>query len=99
MDFIKDKLQFFNFLRENKKVKLKFKKKDGSNRIMNATLDFNEIPPQQRPKEVDTKKFLENAEKGYFNVYDIDKKDWRKVNYETTEWIESGPNFRFRIKK
>lgn len=98
-DFIKNKREFFEFLRSNKSVKLKFRKKDGSVRLMNATLNFDEIPDYKKPEKIDKKKFEESVKKGIFTVYDLDEKDWRKVNFNTTDWVESEPNIRYRIKK
>lgn len=93
--------EFYNFIRSNETVKLLFKKKDGSNRFMNATLDFNKIPASKKPSKINEKKIVENLKKGIVHVYDVDEEGWRSVNFQTTYWIENDkePNVRYRIKK
>lgn len=96
---INNKKEFFTLLQSNKSIKLKFKKNDGSTRLMNATLNFDEIPDSQKPKKFDKKKLEKEFKSGKFSVYDLDKKDWRKANYNTTDWVETESNVRYSIKK
>lgn len=98
-DEINNKKDFYEFLMNNK-CTLKFRKKDGSMRLMNATLNFDFIPSQHKPKKFDRNKFKQSIDRGIINVYDLDINDWRKVNYNTTEWIESSETkSRYNIKK
>jgi hypothetical protein len=84
-------LQFWEELVKVPKAKIKFKKKDGTDRIMLATLDFRLIPKKDHPKSVNLKKIFNlMKEHGVLHVYDLEKKAWRSVNFETADWLEIG---------
>ena len=50
--------EFWQRIYREKAVKIKFEKKDGTERIMLATLDFSKIPERDRPREVNVPKIL-----------------------------------------
>ena len=66
-----------------------FTKKDGTERVMEATIDMNKIPTDDHPapKEMTEEMYIEWKAKDdaspYLNVYDLEKGQWRKVNIET----------------
>jgi hypothetical protein len=75
-------------LRSGKKVKVGFKKKDNSDRIMQCTLDFGRIPKEHYPKGVKTASEVKTPEfTSYFNVYDEEKKGWRKIPLYKLDWV------------
>lgn len=92
---------FYNFIVSNKKISALFNKKDGTKRLIHATLDFDMIPSSKHPKKQDQKKIREDLKKGLIHVYDLDKEGWRTINYNETYWIENEeePNMRYRIRK
>jgi len=59
-------------------VNFSFTKKDGTERIVKATLNENLIPKNHLPKE-DTKKVNGSNQK----FYDLDKNEWRSLSYDT----------------
>jgi hypothetical protein len=75
-------------LRSGKKVKVGFKKKDNSDRIMQCTLDFGRIPKEHYPKGVKTAADVKAPEfTQYFNVYDEEKKGWRRIPLFNLDWV------------
>ena len=41
-------IAFLNKIKEEKQARIMFKKKDGADRVMNCTLDFDKIPEHDR---------------------------------------------------
>jgi hypothetical protein len=98
-NMITSALQFWKKVYDEKEVIVKFRKKDGLERIMRCTLDFNKIPIPDRPKSVNIEKILKLLQKnGIIHVYDLDKKAWRSVPYNEVEYLETRKN-RYYIKK
>ena len=93
-------VEFLRKLRGSKESIVKFKKKDGSDRVMRCTLDFKEIPKTNHPKNpVSVDDILERLQKHeLIRVFDIEKQDWRSVPFNRAEWIEVN-NVRFSIKR
>ena len=97
---IDNAIEFLNKLRGGGIVTIKFQKQDGSIRVMRCTLDFDEIPIQDRPKDVNLPKILHllNSKK-IVHVYDVEKKGWRSVPFDRSEWIETPDKKRYSIKR
>lgn len=76
-------------LRAGKNVKVKFVKKDGSDRIMDCTLDFNKIPVEHYPKSTTAAKTEVEREELPLNlrVYDLEKRGWRSIPLFNLEWV------------
>jgi hypothetical protein len=88
-DTIKTALEFWQKIYDEREATVKFVKKDGTIRMMRFTLDFAKIPKKDHPKSVDLVKIMKQMnEKGIIHVYDLDKKGWRSVPFETSEWVE-----------
>jgi len=87
---ITDALDFFNKINSSNKVTVKFVKKDNTMRIMNCTLDFEIIPRDKRPKNVNVPRILSDIKKyGLLRVYDLDKQDWRSIPFTRVEYLET----------
>jgi len=90
-NFIRSALDFFTKIKENDKVTIKFVKKDGTERIMKCTLNFDYVPLSDKPKDVNMAKILKLISKnGIIHVYDLEKKGWRSVPFDKVEWLETG---------
>jgi len=63
-------------------VNIHFRKKDGSNRIMNCTLQESKIVPYE--KITDSVKTRSDEA---CSVYDIDKNEWRSFRYDSVTEI------------
>ena len=92
-------LQFWKKIYEEKDVVIKFTKKDGTERIMRATLDFTKIPKPDHPKGVNIQQILKLIQKNkIMHVYDLEKKAWRSVPFERVEYMDT-PSKRYFVKK
>jgi hypothetical protein len=86
-------IDFLKVIKNEKEVYVKFTKKDGTERIMKCTLDFNRIPKDQKPKGFDAIKFLSKIQKSkILSVYDLEKKDWRSVPFERLLVLQTPSN-------
>lgn len=96
---ISSAIEFWNKLYEAGEGIVKFTKKgDGTVRIMHCTLDFSRIPQTQQPKTVNMAKILKLMQQnGIIHVYDLEKKDWRSVPFQTSDWLEVNET-RFKIR-
>lgn len=95
---IKSAITFLERIKSEDEVKIKFKKKDGTTRVMRCTLDFKRIPKNKWPKDVNLGNILSTITgKQLLHVFDLDKQDWRTVPFETSEWVEINQN-RFKIQ-
>ena len=99
-DIITNVTDFLRLIHSEDEVIIKFKKQDKTTRIMRCTLNFDKIPKQDRPKEINLPKILEllNTKK-MLHVYDLEKHGWRSVLFEKVEWIETLSKERYRIRK
>ncbi len=96
-DAIKSAIEFLEKIKAEDEVKVKFKKKDGTIRVMRCTLDFKKVPKHKWPKDVNLGNILSTITgKQLLHVFDLDKQDWRSVPFETTEWLEANQR-RFKI--
>lgn len=67
---------------------------------MKCTLNFDKIPKDDKPKNVNLPNILNMINKnGVIRVYDLEKKGWRSVKFQTVEWVEDTQNIKWRIKK
>jgi len=99
-DTIENAIEFLEIIRAEDEVTIKFRKKeDNSERIMRCTLNFNNIPKDKHPKEVNLVKILKLLNKHkILHVYDLDKKDWRSVPFDRAEWLKT-PEKQYSIKR
>jgi len=96
-EVIQNAIQFWQKLNSEKEVMIKFTKKDKTIRFMKCTLDFQKIPQIDHPKKVDIAKILKLMQNsGILHVYDLDKRGWRSVPFNTIEYIEAG-NKRYKV--
>ena len=97
---LQNAIEFYQKIKAEEEVTVKFRKIDGTERIMKCTLDFSKIPEGKRPKDVDMGKIFSLVQKhGMVHVFDLEKKDWRTVPFQRSEWVETPQRVRFRIKK
>jgi hypothetical protein len=93
-------IQFFEKIKAEDEVTVKFRKLDGAERVMRCTLNFSKIPNNQKPKDVNMASIFKLVmQHKMVHVYDLDRKDWRTVPFDRSEWIETKEKVRFRIKK
>lgn len=90
-DTITSAIDFFEKIKDEGIVKVKFIKKDGSLREMLATLDFNRIPKKDRPKkDLRIDKIIKLlAVNKIIHVYDLEKLGWRSIPYENVEYLQT----------
>jgi len=97
-EVIDDAIDFLEKIRAEDEVTIKFRKKDGTERIMRCTLNFDRIPDADKPKDVSLKKIMNLIRKfKHIHVYDLDKNGWRTVPFDRAEWMDIN-NQRYRIK-
>jgi len=98
---LKNAIEFYQKIKSEEEVVVKFRKIDGSERIMRCTLDFDKIPLGERPKDVNMAKIFSLVQKhGMVHVFDLDKRGWRTVPFERSEWVEAtASKIKYRIKK
>ena len=93
-------IQFFEKIRSEDEVTIKFRKLDGSERVMRCTLNFSKIPASEKPKDVNIAAILKLVnEHKMIHVFDLDKKGWRTVPFNNSEWMETKEKVRFKIRK
>jgi hypothetical protein len=89
---IDNAIEFWNIIRDEKIVTIKFEKKsDGSTRIMKCTLDFTIIPKKDHPdKNINLPKILKLMQRSkIIHVYDLEKKGWRSVPFDKVEYLKT----------
>ena len=98
-DVIVSAVQFWQKVYTEKIVKIRFTKKDGSDRMMSATLDFTKIPKAEHPKSVNVPKILQLIQKNQImHVYDLDVKGWRSVPFNRVEYLQTLKGKRFYVR-
>ena len=92
MDMIQTGIEFWNKIYEAKEIMIKFRKKDGTTRIMKATLDFTKIPREHFPKQnINIPNIIKNLQKNKIvRVYDLENKGWRSVPVDKVEYLQVG---------
>lgn len=82
----KDKDALYDWLSsvlKTSKLTITFQKKDGSNRVMNATLIESIVPKYE--KKTDKEKV---KTKDTLSVFDLDKNEWRSFRLDSIKQIE-----------
>lgn len=98
-DVIVSAIQFWKKVYDEKQVIIRFTKQDGSDRIMKCTLDFNQIPKRDHPKQVNIQQILKLIQKNkIMHVYDLNLKAWRSVPFERIEWMDTKDR-RYYVKR
>jgi Holliday junction resolvase len=93
-------IDFLNKIKVEKMVSIKFKKQDGTVRLMHCTLDFSKIPREKHPKGVDLAKILKLInDKHILRVYDLEKQDWRSVPFDRVDYLVTPSNKKSYIIK
>lgn len=88
-DILRSAIEFWGKVYEADEILIKFIKKDKTERIMRATLNFDKIPVKDRPKKVDVKQILKLMQKSkIIHVYDLDKKAWRSIPFTGLVWMD-----------
>lgn len=64
-----------------------FTKKDGSDRLMKCTLNFNRIPANKRPKGVNLEGILKMIKLNVLRVFDTEKQEWRSIPVDGAHFI------------
>jgi hypothetical protein len=89
-DLIDDIIDFWEKIISNDIVTVKFIKKDGTERIMNATLNFKRIPKEHHPKDFNFAKVLKLVKtSGIVHIFDLDKVEWRSIPFKNVEWLKT----------
>jgi len=95
---LKTGLDLIKKIEKSGTVMIKFKKKDGSNRLMKCTLDLKLIPKDNLPKSKDLKFVRERIKKyGLVVVYDLEKEGWRSILFNNIEWLKNVNNESFLV--
>jgi hypothetical protein len=89
-EVITNALQLWTKLNAEDQTRIKFTKKDGNIRFMTCTLNFQKIPQKDHPKNVNIPKILKLMQNsGILHVYDLEKRGWRSVPFNTVEYIQT----------
>jgi len=97
-DLLTSIIDVLDRIRDAGVIKVKFTKKDGTERIMKCTLDFDQIPNEHKPKKVDVSQILKLAKNAKIvHVFDLEKIGWRSIPLDRVEWLDAD-NFRFKVK-
>ena len=97
-EIIQNALQLWHKLNTEDETKIKFTKKDGNIRFMICTLNFEKIPQIHHPKKVNLPQILKLMQNsGILHVYDLEKRGWRSVPFNTVEYIEAN-NRRYKVQ-
>lgn len=79
--------EFADWLREylsESKITVTFTKKDGTDRVMECTRNFEQIPAEKHPKGSTTVNPTSDA----VQVFDLEKQEWRSFNTSSIKHIE-----------
>ncbi len=86
---ISNAIDFLKKISEEDVVTVKFTKKDGTDRVMKCTLNFERIPKELRPKGVKLIDILKKIQKSkILSVFDLEKMGWRSIPFERTDWLK-----------
>ena len=97
-DLLTSIIDVLDRIRDAGVVKVKFTKKDGTERIMKCTLDFDQIPNEHKPKKVDVSQILKLAKNAKIvHVFDLEKIGWRSIPLDRVEWLDVD-NFKFKVR-
>ena len=65
-------------------ITVTFTKKDGTDRVMNCTLNEDSIPVEARPTGNSTTQIANSA----VRVFDVDKSEWRSFRWDSIKRVE-----------
>lgn len=82
-------IDFLKKIKAEDEAHILFKKKDGTDRLMRCTLNFNKIPKEHKPKDLKLENILALIKKNILHVYDLDASGWRSVPVDKTKWVEA----------
>jgi hypothetical protein len=89
-DEITSAMDFLQKISDEDVVLVKFKKKDGTDRIMKCTLNFARVPKEMRPKGVSLKDILLQIKKNkILRVFDLEKIGWRTIPFDRAEFLRT----------
>jgi len=98
-DIIDDVIEFWEKIRDEDEVTVRFKKKDGTMRVMRCTLNFDKIPVDKKPKDINIPRIIKLVRNSQIvHVYDLERQDWRSVPFNRCEWLDTANMTRFYIK-
>lgn len=98
-DVIVSAVQFFQKVYQEKEVIVRFQKKDKTMRTMRCTLNFQKIPADKKPKNINIMQILKLIQKNkIMHVFDLEKNEWRSVPFNTVEYLETKQR-RYYIRK
>ena len=90
-DSIVNTPEFAEWLREylsESEIKVTFTKKDGSERVMHCTRNFNMIPVDKQPKIQEEVATTAKDPSDAVQAFDLEKQDWRAFKTSTIKHIE-----------
>ena len=90
-DSIVNTPEFAEWLREylsDSEIKVTFTKKDGSERVMHCTRNFNIIPTDKHPKIQEEVTTTAKDPSDAVQAFDLEKQDWRAFKTSTIKHIE-----------
>jgi hypothetical protein len=97
---ISSAIDFLKIVKSEKELTVQFEKKDGTQRLMKCTLDFNRIPKEKKPKGVDLTKILSKIQKSkILSVFDLEKQDWRSVPFDRLEYVITPSKKMYKINR
>lgn len=83
-------IEFLKMIKSQKIVQIKFKKKDGSDRIMRCTLDFSIIPKKDRPSTLNLEKIIKLMYVNHIlKVFDVENEGWRSIDFTSVEYLSA----------
>ncbi len=81
------KAELISIINNNRLVKFRFRKKDGTIRELNGTLNFNIIPissfPKVLPAEIIETSLQDKTKLEYFKIFDVELGKWRSIRYDS----------------
>ena len=98
IESIESAIDLLKKIREEDSVRIKFRKKNNEERYMVCTLNYDNIPKENRPKSYNIKSILKLLrEKKSMRVYDLEQHGWRSLSFERAEWLETPKHEKFLI--
>ena len=90
---ISNVIEFLNNVSTTSPNTVTFTKADGSTRVMNFTMELEQIPEEHHPKNPRTASLatlIQSAtHSGLLRVYDLESKGWRSFKFEQCSLLEN----------
>ena len=77
------------FFKNNNKVKVVFTKKDGSERVMKCTTNFDFIPVFAFPEPLKEGQNPRKVNPDVMRVFDLDIEEWRSFRFDSVKTFEA----------